>query len=109
MKQLSKYIGESHSTDYTNKTSPYLGRFKHEVKYSKEDWDKWVKLVEKEKWGDDIMIGTYDSAPELTVVYKAEHEKSIMGRKGFMDHIASYNKEKEILWCDDIKLFGNDV
>ena len=107
MKQINEYI--SQSQNYTQKTSPYLGKFKHEVKYSKADWDKWVKLVEKEKWGNDILIGSYDSAPELSVVYRAEHNKKIMGQKGFMDHIASYNSDKEILYCDDIKLFGHEV
>lgn len=97
MKRLNEYINE------TTKQEGGGSKFDHEVKYSKSDWDKWLKLVDKEEYGKDLMIGNYESQPELTLVYRANHEKKMM------DHIASYNTKKEILYTDDINLFGNEV
>ena len=104
MKNIIEKLNESicPSTNYTQKTSPYLGLFKETVKYSKSDWNEWVKLMEKEQWGKDILIGNYESAPDLTVIYRADHKNHIM------DHIGSYDNKKEILYCDDIHLFGNE-
>ena len=35
------------------------------------------------------------------LVYKSNNSKKMM------EHIASYNKKTQTLYCDDIKLFGN--
>jgi len=103
MKSISEFINESkpYSIDYTHRTMPTQGNFKEKVKYSKSDWDKWIKLMEKEEWGKDILIGNYESSPELTVVYRVNNKNHTM------DHIASFDNNKEILYCDDINIFGN--
>lgn len=70
-------------------------------RYEKADWEEWLKLIKKEKFGKDIFIGNYDSDPELKLVYKINNAKKTM------DHIASYNVKTQTLYCDDINLFGN--
>jgi len=95
MKTLNKYINENQSQ--LDKGS----KFNEQVKYSKEDWEKWLKLIDKEEYGKDLLIGNYEESPELILVYKVNHDKKMM------DHIASYNSKKEILYTDDINLFGN--
>ena len=93
MRQINEYI------NYKEGGSS----FENEVKYSKSDWEKWLKLVDKEEYGKDLMIGNYESQPELTLVYRVNHDKKMM------DHIATYDTKKEVLWCDDINIFGNEV
>lgn len=93
MKQINEYINHKEGGS----------SFENEVKYSKSDWEKWLKLVDKEEYGKDLMIGNYESQPELTLVYRANHDKKMM------DHIATYDIKKEVLWCDDINIFGNEV
>lgn len=93
MRQINEYINHKEGGS----------SFENEVKYSKSDWEKWLKLVNKEEFGKDLMVGNYESEPELILVYKANHDKKMM------DHIATYNTKKEILWCDDINLFGNEI
>ena len=86
MKDLNQFIKES------------VGNaFKREVQYSSIDWKKFKKNTNKE-----VFIGNYESAPDLTVIYRADHKNHTM------DHIGSYDNKKEILYCDDIHLFGNE-
>ena len=97
MKTLNRYI---------NETKSQLGggsKFENEVKYSKSDWEKWLQLIKKEEYGKDLLIGNYEDNPELTLVYKTNDKEKMM------DHIASYDTKKEILYTDDINLFGNEA
>lgn len=89
MKNLITYINESNKNDSS---------FSEEVKYSKADWEKW-----KKETNEDVFIGNYESEPNLELVYMPNHKDKTM------NHIATYNKSSEILFCDDIKLFGNEV
>ena len=89
MKNLITYINESNKNDSS---------FSEEVKYSKVDWEKW-----KKETNEDVFIGNYESEPNLELVYMPNHKDKTM------NHIATYNKSSEILFCDDIKLFGNEV
>ena len=72
------------------------GSFSEEVKYSKSDWEKWKKETK-----EDVLIGNYESEPNLELVYIPNHKGKTM------DHIDTYNKTAQILFCDDIKLFGH--
>ena len=72
--------------------------FENEVKYSKSDWEKWKKDSIK-----DLFVGNYENEPDLELVYIPNHKTRMM------DHIATYNKKTETLFCDDINLFGNEV
>ena len=93
MKTLNEFINEEQ-----------LGSaFKDKVKYSKDDWEKWLQLIKKEEYGKDLLLGNYEDNPELTLVYKTNDKEKMM------DHIASYDTKKEILYTDDINLFGNEV
>lgn len=92
MKNLNQYINEQSES-----------QFKEKVKYTSFDWDKWLKLIDKEEWGKDLMIGNYESQPDLTLVYKADHMKKTM------EHIATYDTKRQILMTDDIHLFGNET
>lgn len=86
--------------DIVSKINEYKednGSFGYEVKYSKSDWEKWKKETK-----EDIFIGNYDDNPNLELIYIPNHKDKTM------KHIATYNKKTEILWCDDIKLFGNE-
>ena len=89
MKKLNQYINE-YKEDH--------GSFGYEVKYSNSDWEKWKKETK-----EDIFIGNYDDNPNLELAYIPNHKDKTMV------HIATYNKKKEILWCDDIHLFGNKI
>lgn len=102
MKQIKDFIQEGISrTDNFQETAGNY--FKEKVKYSLKDWEKWLKLVEKEEFGKNLYIGNYDNDPNITLVYKANDKDK------HMDHIATYNHEKGVLYCDDIKLFGNEI
>lgn len=94
MKQLSKYIAESDNTGHAKNGSS----FSEEVKYSKSDWEKWKKETK-----EDVLIGNYESEPNLELVYIPNHKGKTV------DHIATYNTKTETLFCDDIKLFGNEI
>lgn len=91
MKQIIDFINESNGSSF------------EAYRYENTEWNKWLELVKKEDFGKDILIGNYDSDPNLMLVYKANHSKKTM------EHIASYNKKTQTLYCDDIKLFGNEV
>ena len=71
--------------------------FSEEVKYSKSDWEKWKKETK-----EDVLIGNYEREPNLELVYIPNHKEKTM------DHIGTYNKTAQILFCDDIKLFGHE-
>ena len=95
MKKLNEYINEQSEGS----------QFENEVKYSKTDWDAWKKLVWKDKpdLGKDLMFGFNEPDKHIELIYKLfkdEHQ---------IKHIASYDTKKEILYTDDINLFGNEV
>ena len=72
--------------------------FKEEVKYTKADWEKWKKTRP-----DEIYVGTDDDYKDLELVYIVNHNTRTV------DHIASYNPKTQVLFCDDIKMFGHEV
>ena len=85
MKQINEYLQGGNT-------------FKNEVRYSKSDWEKWKKATTK-----DVLVGNYEDDKDLELVYIPDHnDKKI-------EHIGTYNKKKEILWCDDIAFFGHEV
>ena len=88
MKDIQRFINEYNED---------RGSFGYEVKYSKSDWEKWKKETK-----EDILIGNYDDNPNLELAYIPNHKDKTM------QHIATYNTKTGILWCDDIKLFGNE-
>ena len=88
MKQINEYL--RHESTGSS--------FEHEVKYSKADWEKWKKETK-----EDVLVGNYESEPTLELVYIPNHKNKTM------EHIATYNKKTEQLFCDDIKLFGHEV
>lgn len=71
--------------------------FSEQIKYSKSDWEKWKKETK-----EDVFVGNYENDPNLELVYIPNDKDKTM------NHIASYNKKTEILFCDDIKLFGHE-
>ena len=73
------------------------GSFGYELKYSKSDWEKWKKETK-----EDIFVGNYDDNPNLELAYIPNHKDKMM------KHIATYNTKTQVLWCDDIKLFGHE-
>ena len=93
MKSLIDKISESGNAGHVKNGSS----FSEEVKYSKSDWEKWKKETK-----EDVLIGNYESEPNLELVYIPNHKEKTM------DHIATYNKTAQILFCDDIKLFGHE-
>jgi len=94
MKDITTKISES----VTHIESESSGKaFKEQVKYSKSDWEKWKKETK-----EDVMVGNYDAEPEIELVYIPNHKERTM------QHIGTYNKKKQILYCDDIKLFGHE-
>lgn len=94
MKNIVEKIYESGNAGHVKNGSS----FSEEVKYSKSDWEKW-----KEETKKDILVGNYESEPTLELVYIPNHKNKTM------EHIATYNKSAEILFCDDIKIFGHEV
>lgn len=73
--------------------------FKEEVKYSFDDFSKWLHNTNNK----NIMIGNIDFDDDIILVY-------ITNNKGIiMKHIATYNKKTQILCCDDVALFGHEV
>ncbi len=87
MKDLISFINEQQGSS-----------FKEEVKYTKSDWEKW-----KKNRPDEIYVGTDNDYKGLEVVYVVNHKTKTV------DHIASYDPNKQILFCDDTKLFGHEV
>ena len=93
MKDIVTKINEASDAGHVKNGSS----FSDEVKYSKSDWEKWKKETK-----EDVLIGNYESEPNLELVYIPNHKGKTM------DHIATYNKTAQILFCDDIKLFGHE-
>ena len=93
MKQIKEYISENQSGS----------QFKGQVKYSKDNWDQWMKMWKDKKFDKDILVGKLDNEPDLELVYKINNTERTV------DHIATYNTKKEILYTNDINLFGNEV
>lgn len=83
--------------DIVSKINESGSSFSEQVKYSKSDWEKWKKETK-----EDVLIGNYENEPNLELVYIPNHKEKTM------DHIATYNKQAQILLCDDIKLFGHE-
>lgn len=90
------FINES-SMDFTNNTTTQ-GAFKEKVKYSLSDWNKWKKETK-----EDVFFGNYETEPDLEVIYIPDHKNKTL------KHIATYNKKTNVLFCDDIKLFGHEI
>ena len=91
MKQINEYINQS--------VNEFSGNaFSEKVKYTKSDWDKWKKETK-----EDVLVGNYESDPDLEVVYVPNHKDKMM------EHIGKYNKKTQTLYCDDIKIFGHEV
>ncbi len=93
MKDIVSKLNESGNAGHVKNGSS----FSDEIKYSKSDWEKWKKETK-----EDVLIGNYESEPNLELVYIPNHKGKTM------DHIATYNKQAQILFCDDIHLFGNE-
>ena len=93
MKDIVSKLNESSNAGHVKNGSS----FSEEVKYSKSDWEKWKKETK-----EDVFIGNYESEPNLELVYIPNHKEKTM------DHIATYNKTAQILFCNDINLFGNE-
>jgi len=82
--------------DIVSKINESGSSFSEQVKYSKSDWEKWKKETK-----EDVFIGNYENEPDLELVYIPNNKDKMM------DHIATYNTKTNVLWCDDIKLFGH--
>ena len=95
MKTLNQYINEM------NDNIAYS--FKEKIKYSKSDWEKWIKMWKDNKFGKDYFVGELNDEPDLILVYKQDDKEKLIR------HIATYNIKKQILCCDDINLFGNEI
>lgn len=83
MKSIVNYINEMKGS-----------AFKETVKYTLSDWKEWRKEIGSHKYFE---IHKQD---DMYLVY--------LDKKSGLEHVASYNPGKEILYCDDIKLFGNE-
>ena len=92
MKDIISKINESGNAGHVKNGSS----FSEEVNYSKSDWEKWKKETK-----EDVLIGNYESEPNLELVYIPNHKEKTM------NHIATYNTKTGILFCDDIKIFGH--
>ena len=93
MKNLMNYINEQVNTPgFPGST------FKEEVQYTNADWEKW-----KKNRPNEIYVGTDAAYEGLEVVYMVNHKTKTV------DHIASYDPQKQVLFCDDITLFGHEV
>lgn len=93
MKDIVTKINESGNAGHVKNGSS----FSEEVKYSKSDWEKWKKETK-----ENVLVGNYEGEPNLELVYISNDKDKTM------DHIATYNKTAEILFCNDIKLFGHE-
>ena len=51
MKQISNFINESNELK---------GSSFEAYRYENAEWNKWLKLINKEDFGKDILIGNYD-------------------------------------------------
>lgn len=94
MKSLIDRISESSKFDYKKGSS-----FTEKVKYSKEDWNKWLDYFYNGMSDKHIMLGN-DPDSGMILVYIKNGEK--------LNHIASYNPKTTVLYTDDIKLFGHE-
>ena len=95
MKDIKEFINEASEYD-----SKKWSSFSENVKYSKEDWYKWLENFYDGNFKDKhILIGD-DVNSEMICVYMKNGEK--------LNHIASYNPKTKELYTDDINLFGNE-
>lgn len=95
MKSLISYVNENE--DFIDPS------FKEKVKYSNDDFEKWQKEIHNDNiLGKKIFISPYEDE-SLMLVYLRKDDSNIIS------HIATYNKKTEVLYCDDIKIFGNEV
>lgn len=96
MKDLQRYILES-SKDVETKSK---GAFKDKFKYSQSDWQKWLDNIYSGKFTKHVMIGN-DPDNSAILIYFVDGEK--------MTHVATYIPKTQVLYCDDMHLFGNEV
>lgn len=87
MKAINRYINEQQGS-----------RFKEEVRYTTSDWEKW-----KKNRPDDVYVSYMKDEPGLELVYIPD------GKNKTMRHIATYHTTRQVLFCDDITLFGHEV
>ena len=94
MKDIITKINES------NKETKNSSVFSEKVKYYKKDWDNWLENFYNGNFENKhILIGP-DANSEMICVYIKNGEK--------LNHIASYNTKTNVLYTDDIHLFGNE-
>ena len=96
MKDLISYINESGNVGHVKNGSSFAKK----VKYSKENWHKWLENFYNGTADKHIMLGN-DPDSGILLVYIKNGEK--------LNHIASYNPKTTVLYTDDIKLFGYEV
>lgn len=70
-------------------------QFKNEIKYSITSWDEW-----KQNRAENVYVGGYDNEPDIEVVYVVNDENKTL------EHIATYNKKEQVLFCDDVDMFN---
>lgn len=93
MKSLSSYVNE----DFAGQS------FKEKVKYTNKDFDSWQNTISKDHdLGKKILISPYEDE-SLMLIYLRKDDSNII------DHIGTYNKKTETLYCNDINIFGNVV
>ena len=98
MKDLQKYIWEYQ--DVPNTETKAKGAFKNKFKYLQSDWHKWADNLYSGKFMKRVMIGN-DPDNGGILIYFMDGEK--------MTHVATYIPKTQVLYCDDIHLFDNDV
>jgi len=69
--------------------------FKNKIKFSISNWESW-----KNDTKEDIMIGNFDSMPNIELVYIPNHINKTV------DHIATYNKKEQTLYFDNVDLLN---
>lgn len=94
MKTLIKYINEANQIDLTPKGSS----FKEHVKYSHNDWSKWVENIYTN--ANNHIVLSNDTSGVILIYLEVDKK---------LQHIATYNPKTTTLMCDDIHLFGNEV
>ena len=98
MKSFKDYISES---SYEVDTKFKGAAFKNEFKYLRSDWDKWLdSVISSGKFTKHVMIDN-DPDNDCTLIYLVNGKK--------LTHIATYVPKTQVLYCDDMHLFGHEV
>ena len=87
MKSLSQYINESAGSKFGDQT-----------KYSKADFEQWC-----EDNGRDYFIS--EEGNIILVYMKLDQPIKKDGYEINIEHIATYDSKKQILYCDDLSEF----